>query len=88
MKRQLKMLGFHNWDLKIQPVMKIIQTPAELFIDFYNKGLVSRKETYVNWDPIEQIVLANEQVINEEAEIKRNSRKKNYPSGFSILLNT
>ena len=27
-------------------------------------GLVSRKETYVNWDPIEQTVLANEQVIN------------------------
>ena len=36
----------------------------ELFIDFYNKGLVSRKETYVNWDPIEKSVLANEQVIN------------------------
>ena len=35
-----------------------------LFIDFYNNGLVSRKETYVNWDPIEKTVLANEQVIN------------------------
>ena len=35
-----------------------------LFIDFYNKGLISRKETYVNWDPIEKTVLANEQVIN------------------------
>ena len=36
----------------------------ELFIDFYNNGLVSRKETYVNWDPVEKTVLANEQVIN------------------------
>ena len=36
----------------------------EIFIDFYNKGLVSRKETYVNWDPIEKTVLANEQVID------------------------
>ena len=36
----------------------------ELFIDFYNAGLVSRKETYVNWDPVEKTVLANEQVIN------------------------
>ena len=30
----------------------------------YNNGLVSRKETYVNWDPKENTVLANEQVIN------------------------
>ena len=36
----------------------------ELFIDFYNNGMVSRKETYVNWDPVENTVLANEQVIN------------------------
>ena len=35
-----------------------------LFIDLYNHGLVSRKETYVNWDPVEKTVLANEQVIN------------------------
>ena len=30
----------------------------------YNKGLVIRKETYVNWDPADKTVLANEQVIN------------------------
>ena len=36
----------------------------EIFIDFYNNGLVSKKETYVNWDPVEKTVLANEQVIN------------------------
>ena len=30
----------------------------------FEKGLVYRKENYVNWDPIEQTVLANEQVID------------------------
>ena len=35
-----------------------------LFIDLYKNDLVGRKETYVNWDPIEKTVLANEQVID------------------------
>ena len=43
---------------------KYYKHQQELFIDFYNNGLVSRKETYVNWDPVEKTVLANEQVIN------------------------
>ena len=33
-------------------------------IDLFNKGYVSRKENYVNWDPIDQTVLANEQVVD------------------------
>lgn len=36
----------------------------KMFIDFYNIGLAYKKETLVNWDPVEQTVLANEQVIN------------------------
>jgi leucyl-tRNA synthetase len=36
----------------------------ELFLDFFAKGLVYRKEAFVNWDPIDQTVLANEQVID------------------------
>ena len=36
----------------------------EIFIDFFKNGLVSRRETYVNWDPVEKTVLANEQVID------------------------
>ena len=66
MKRQLKMLGLSiDWNLEISTCdEKYYKHQQELFIDFYNLGLVSRKETYVNWDPVEKTVLANEQVIN------------------------
>ena len=66
MKRQLKMLGLSiDWDLEVSTCDELYyKHQQELFIDFYNKGFVSRKENYVNWDPIEQTVLANEQVIN------------------------
>ena len=66
MKNQLKMLGLSiDWDLEISTCNKdYYKHQQELFIDFYNQGLVSRKETYVNWDPQEKTVLANEQVIN------------------------
>ena len=66
MKKQLKLLGLSiDWDLEISTCDKeYYKHQQEIFIDFYNQGLVSRKETYVNWDPIEKTVLANEQVIN------------------------
>src|SRR5690606_5864388 len=35
-----------------------------LFLDMMEKGLVYRKQSKVNWDPIDQTVLANEQVID------------------------
>jgi leucyl-tRNA synthetase len=65
MKRQLKMLGLSiDWDLEISTCdERYYKHQQELFIDFYNKGFISRKEKYVNWDPIEKTVLANEQVI-------------------------
>jgi len=66
MKRQLKMLGLSiDWDLEISTCDEsYYKYQQELFIEFYNKGYVSRKENYVNWDPVEQTVLANEQVID------------------------
>ena len=66
MRSQLKMLGLSiDWDLEISTCDKeYYKYQQEIFIDFYNNGLISRKETYVNWDPIEKSVLANEQVIN------------------------
>ena len=66
MKRQLKMLGLSiDWDLEISTCDEnYYKHQQELFIDLYNSGFVSRKENYVNWDPIEKTVLANEQVID------------------------
>ena len=66
MRNQLKLLGLSiDWDREISTCDKdYYKHQQELFIDFYNNGLVSRKETYVNWDPVENTVLANEQVIN------------------------
>ncbi len=66
MKNQLQSLGLSiNWDLEISTCdEKYYKHQQELFIDFFNKGLVIKKETYVNWDPVDKTVLANEQVIN------------------------
>ncbi len=66
MKRQLKLMGLSiDWGLEISTCdEEYYKHQQEIFIDFYNKGFVKRKENYVNWDPIEQTVLANEQVVN------------------------
>jgi len=66
MKAQLQMLGLSiDWDLELSTCDEnYFKHQQELFIDFYNKGFVEKKENYVNWDPIEQTVLANEQVID------------------------
>ena len=80
------MIGIEKFQLVIKNYYKHQQ---ELFIDFYNKGLVSRKETYVNWDPVEKTVLANEQVINGKGW-RSNAiveRKKLVTVVFSILPN-
>ena len=66
MKGQLQKLGLAiDWDREIStssPDYYIHQ--QKFFLDLYDKGLVYRKENYVNWDPIDQTVLANEQVID------------------------
>ena len=66
MKKQLKLLGLSiDWDREISTCdEKYYKHQQELFIDFYNLGLITRKETYVNWDPVEKTVLANEQVVD------------------------
>ena len=66
MRSQLKMLGLSiDWDLEISTCNEeYYKHQQELFIDFYTLGLISRKENYVNWDPVEQTVLANEQVVD------------------------
>ena len=66
MKNQLKKLGLSiDWNKEISTCSSdYYKHQQKLFLEFYDKGLVYRKENYVNWDPIDQTVLANEQVID------------------------
>ena len=66
MKNQLKKLGLSiDWDKEISTCSPdYYRHQQKLFLEFYDKGLVYRKENYVNWDPVDQTVLANEQVID------------------------
>jgi len=66
MKKQLKLLGLSlDWDREISTCdPEYYKHQQEFFLELFNKGLVYKKDTYVNWDPVEQTVLANEQVIN------------------------
>ena len=66
MKTQLKKLGLSiDWDREISTCSpEYYKHQQRFFLELYDKGLVYRKEEYVNWDPIDQTVLANEQVID------------------------
>ena len=66
MKNQLKKLGLSiDWEREISTCSPEYYKHQQLFfLELYDKGLVYRKESYVNWDPIDQTVLANEQVID------------------------
>ena len=66
MRSQLKKLGLSiDWDKEISTCSpEYYKHQQEFFLDLYDKGLVYRKENYVNWDPIDQTVLANEQVVD------------------------
>jgi leucyl-tRNA synthetase len=66
MKNQLKKLGLSiDWDKEISTCSpEYYKHQQEFFLELYDKGLVYRKENYVNWDPVDQTVLANEQVID------------------------
>jgi leucyl-tRNA synthetase len=66
MKAQLKKLGLSiDWDREISTCSSdYYKHQQKFFLELYDKGLVYRKENYVNWDPVDQTVLANEQVID------------------------
>ena len=66
MKSQLKKLGLSiDWDREISTCNEdYYKHQQAFFLDLLEKNLVYRKENYVNWDPIDETVLANEQVID------------------------
>ena len=66
MKGQLKRLGFgYDWDREIATCTpEYYRWEQWFFTKLYEKGLVYKKNAVVNWDPVDQTVLANEQVID------------------------
>ena len=66
MKNQLKSLGFgYDWDREVTTCKAdYYRWEQWFFTRLYEKGLVYKKNATVNWDPIDQTVLANEQVID------------------------
>ncbi|MEO2266797.1 leucine--tRNA ligase [Pseudoalteromonas sp. YIC-656] len=66
MRNQLKLLGFgYDWDREIATCHpEYYKWEQWFFTKLYEKGLVYKKMSTVNWDPVDQTVLANEQVID------------------------
>ena len=66
MKTQLKKLGLSiDWDREISTCNEeYYKHQQAFFLELFKKKLVYRKENYVNWDPVDETVLANEQVID------------------------
>jgi leucyl-tRNA synthetase len=66
MRDQLKMMGLSlDWSREFATCdVDYYHRQQMLFLDFYEKGLITRKTSKVNWDPVDNTVLANEQVID------------------------
>jgi leucyl-tRNA synthetase len=66
MREQLKSMGLsYDWSREIATCEpEYYRHEQKMFLDFLKAGLVYRKESWVNWDPVENTVLANEQVID------------------------
>jgi len=66
MRVQLKSMGLsYDWDREFATCdSDYYQHEQRMFLKFLDKGLAYRKESWVNWDPVENTVLANEQVVD------------------------
>ena len=78
MRAQLKLMGLSiDWDREIATCdPDYYRHQQAMFLDFYESGLLYRRDGWVNWDPVEATVLANEQVIDGKgwrsgAEVER-----------------
>ena len=65
MRAQLERMGFtYDWSREIATCHpEYYRHEQKMFLDFLAKGLAYRRESWVNWDPVDHTVLANEQVI-------------------------
>lgn len=80
MRQQLKRLGYaYDWSREFASCdPKYYRWEQWFFLRMYERGLVYRKNAWVNWDPVDKTVLANEQVIDGKgwrsgAEVERRS---------------
>ena len=66
MRAQLKTMGLsYDWDREIATCTPdYYKHEQKMFLEFLKAGLAYRKESWVNWDPMENTVLANEQVVD------------------------
>lgn len=66
MRQQLKSIGFsYDWQREIATCdPAYYQHEQKMFLEFLKHGLAYQKEALVNWDPVDQTVLANEQVVD------------------------
>ncbi|MCA8930258.1 MAG: class I tRNA ligase family protein, partial [Alphaproteobacteria bacterium] len=66
MKRQLQSMGLaYDWSRELSTCEPdYYKHEQAMFLDFLEKGLAYRRESWVNWDPAENTVLANEQVVD------------------------
>ncbi len=66
MKKELKSIGLSiDWSRELATCMpNYYQHEQKIFLDFVKAGLAYQKESFVNWDPIDKTVLANEQVVD------------------------
>src|SRR3990167_7392352 len=66
MKKQLQSMGLSlDWSREIATCdPAYYRHQQKMFLDFLKAGLVERKQSKVNWDPVDHTVLANEQVID------------------------
>jgi len=66
MRNQLKSLGYaYDWSREVTTCTpEYYRWEQQFFTRLYAKGLVYRKNSVVNWDPVDQTVLANEQVVD------------------------
>ena len=66
MRQQLRRMGLsYDWDREFATCDPgYYRHEQKMFLDFLREGLVYRREAWVNWDPVENTVLANEQVVD------------------------